>query len=727
MTFMRDLYTLQEAQIWAFEKTPDALKLQKLLDEGRRQEYSSSLKELIGDPNNPRQFTRTKGTVYEMFDRGETTEVSIKFEVKGSVITWYFIAPMDRTHQSFRDLIFNTAAAAAAHAHVTNSCETYYRGTNSLHLKAMHLYAQESEFNHNHYRTADGGPITPIEVYQHLIAFCAQANGQKFIPNIGERDSIILSFAQFWAEFDVDIKYVIFSAVSGAGGWGRMEYQLQEIAKIKACDGELTPDEADKALDNFFVSKEARDLFVLAEHHGLPDHRKRMDYKQRIKAYYREYYEKLNMQAKMNIISSSEDKVDMQKVIYSVGSEPGAWNRLVYQLQELAEAKAQLGQLTPAQASKALDDIFSSNQDNDLLLAAECCGFSGHLFRFRQEIKALYHDLYQSFLRQKEIKIESLVFEDNLESPMTTHSSHASSKSASLRDDYLYAKDQIFDEVDKMELNSFADDLTKHCHSIDKELLEDMELEDFRKGILLYHALRTVQESERLYPEVGKRFHPDVLTDKYIRTLIDELPSLQLGSTEDELGSLLLVRLLEWVQNAPPQLDHWVQWVKVNGSRGLGSELAQVRQQSGSVDLRQAVPQGDRAPDANIAEIDFGNVNLKEIFIHEDERIVLQQNADQVEILKKRLAEEMNKLRSSHQASNKLPDEAKTAKISAIDGALALLAGQMNRLAFQHLLETNPGWNRIHSNSSKRSSLESIVNEILILGQNPSNMHSAKK
>ncbi|KTC98175.1 hypothetical protein [Legionella erythra] len=260
MPFSIDLQTMQKTKQWTFKQTVEARQLQALLDKGDRKGYIERLRQL----NDSHKFTRTQGQVYELSDEGETIHVPIKFQVKKSVITWSFIAPFDRTHQSFRDEVFNTAAKA--HACVANSCETYYRGTDHLHLKEMHSYPEEAFFNHNHYRTADGGPITPVEVYEHLFGFYAQQEGRKFIPLAQERDKIILTFAVYWANFNADIRYVAFSFLRGEGEKEQVLRQLKEIA----CIGRLTPDQADKEIDAFFNSEHGKNMLVLAESQGFP-------------------------------------------------------------------------------------------------------------------------------------------------------------------------------------------------------------------------------------------------------------------------------------------------------------------------------------------------------------------------------------------------------------------------------------------------------------------------
>ncbi|KTD22098.1 Uncharacterised protein [Legionella lansingensis] len=618
MPFKIDLLTKQTTKMWTFKKTDAALELQDLLDKGNRKGYIQRLTELTGDETNPHQFIRTRGEVYEMFDEGETATVPIKFEVKGPVITWFFIAPTDRTHQSFRDLVFNTAAKA--HTHVKNACETYYRGTDSLHFKEMHLYPGEALFNHNHYRTADNSPITPVEVYEHLLAFCAQMEGKIFIPTAEERDGIILKFAIFWADYDLDIKYVAFSGIKGEGGLEKMLLQLKDIAIA----GKLTPDQADRQLDEFFASEYGKSMFKLAEGFGFPEN------------------------------------------------------------------------------DKKKEDI-------------------------KNFLKKNYRILYAQFAPKLE---QEILLDKELESPKTFLSFSSGSRRSSPREEYCKSPDQILDEIDLMEYETFAADLTKHCRSINKQLLQDLEFEDFRKGILLYHALRTAQKVKKLTPEKGLRFHPDLITHELIEKMVEELPSLQLGSTEDNIGPTLLNRLLEWVQKAPPALDEWIKRVKVNGSRALGAELSQVRQENGAVDLRHAIPQGDRGKDSNIAEIDLDNVDLQKIFLP-DVKTPSTGELEEIRQLKEHLSKEMKKIIQNQSSKNPFSKEVFQSKMAVIDTAFAVLSGKANLSALKCTIEKNKGWNSVSLQSSIKSSLEKSIEDVFSLGakltQENKNTHQVQR
>jgi hypothetical protein len=608
MPFNISLTTLQRTKLWTFKKTPEALELQDLLDHGDRDGYVKRMLHLSTDHGDGvvHKFSRTKGVVYEMFDEGETIELPIKFQVKNSVITWSFMAPMDRTHQSFRDLVFNTAAKA--HACVGNSCETYYRGTNHYHLKVMHTYAGESEFNHNHYRTADDGPITPVEVYEHLLAFYAQADGKRFIPSTEERDDIILKYAIYWADFNHDINYVAFSLLEDRGA--KIEYQLREIAKA----GNLSPDQADEQLDRFFASEHGKNMFKLAEKRGFPgDARDLAGLKEAIKGDYRRIYMEFSPKV---VVELDDPSLEPQRLAVSPRSTP-------------------------------------------------------------------------------------------------------SSRRSSPRDEYLSSPDQALDPIDEAEYEVFAADLTKHCQRLDKSLLDDLKLEDFRKALLLYYALRTAQEKYEHSPPEGLRFHKDLTTDANILKMIEELPSLQHGSTEDDLGAPLINKLLMWITTASPKLEEWVNWVSKNGSRGLGSEIAQVRQADGAVDLRQAVPQGDRDPKDKLAEIDFGKADLRTIFFPAAGATarggVLRRVDEQIEILSRQLATELQQLVSDQvHGSFKLEKSVYRAKVAVIQEALDVLSGNSSLDKLLKTLEANVGWDSVPM-PGMRSTLNTYVEQIFVL------------
>lgn len=608
MPFNIDLENLQRTKLWTFKTTDFALELQSLLDKNDRVGYVSRLKELSNptDGTPPHRFSKTDKVVYEMLDEGKEIEIPIKLQVKNSVITWYFSAPKDRTHQSFRDLIFTTAAKA--HASVNNSCETYYRGTNHYHLKVMHTHEGEAGFNHNHYRTANDGPITPEEFYQHLMAFCAQSEGRQFIPTERERDEIILKFALYWAEFNTDINYAAFGYLEG--GSERVNQILEDIAKV----GALTPDQADIELDKFFSSEHGKNMFELAIKFGFPPSSDFLEYlKQEMKENYRVIFNRMN-----------------------------------------------------------LNEGLGSTLDPSLEP----------------------HQLTSS------------------------NTSSSQSRKSSPRDEYLGAKDQSLDEIDKAEYSAFAEDLTKHCQSINKELLEDLTLEDFRKGLLLYHALRTAQKSKSLEPEKGQRFHRDVTTNEQISEMIKELPSLQYGSTEDSLGAPLINKLLQWITTASPKLDEWVAWVSENGSRGLGSELAAVREADGTVNLGQAVPPDDRSKDSSVATIDFDKVDLRQIFLPGRDQNQAERN-EQIVRLQQALSKELKLLVTNQQGLYKLDITTFKAKLQVIDAGLSFLSGDKPLSVLSEAIRKNDGWNSVAA-PKMQSRLERYVEEIFSLASNPS-------
>ncbi|MDX1838321.1 hypothetical protein DIZ81_10095 [Legionella taurinensis] len=597
MPFSIDLKTVQQTKQWTFKQTEEALHLQTLLQRGDRKGYIQRLREL----NDTHKFTRTQGKVYELFDEGEMIQVPIKFQVKKSVITWSFIAPFDRTHQSFRDEVFNTAAKA--HACVANSCETYYRGTDHLHLKEMHSYAEEAFFNHNHYRTANGGPITPVEVYEHLFGFYAQQEGRKFIPTTWERDNIILTFAVYWANFNADIRYVAFSFLPHEGGFAQVLHQLKEIARI----GRLTPAQAEKEIDAFFDSEHGKNMLHLAKNHDFPNIE---TIKAFIKSNYRELYKKFAPAIELEIASNTSMEP------YAIASTP---------------------------------------------------------------------------------------------------TSTSSSRRSSPRDEYLAGPDQAFDEIDHLEYETFARDLTKHCQSVRKELLQDLDLADFRKGLMLYYALCTAQKCALAYPnDKGIRFHEDFLTNELIEQMLDELPCLKPGASSLP-GSDSLQKLVTWIKEAPPELEAWINWVRVNGSRGLGAEIGGVRSKTGQVDISQAIPKEDRKASDNVAEIDFEKVDLREVFSprshsskDETEESLIDTNAEELMSQLNRYLQDIVKQRL---VSSSQPIEPFKAKVQIVELALSVLKGKEDVKKLIILASSQVEWEA--TPPGFKNKLESLIREVI--------------
>ena len=182
------------------EESPLAKKLQDLFDQGLNEQYDLELKSM---KETGAKFRLTDGKVFQIIDSNNTLSVKIKFQVKGGTLTWYILAPKDQTHQSFRDEVY--AAAGLAHHEVTDHCEKYWRGTNSLHVKLMHTKEEEAGFNHNHYRMKDCD-ADPQAVYEHLLGFVKaqkeldliDAEGKEKFLTKEEALQIYKSFEKFW-------------------------------------------------------------------------------------------------------------------------------------------------------------------------------------------------------------------------------------------------------------------------------------------------------------------------------------------------------------------------------------------------------------------------------------------------------------------------------------------------------------------------------------------------
>ncbi|QEY50615.1 hypothetical protein [Legionella longbeachae] len=174
--------------------------LQTYVKAGNEEEYNKLINKF---PN--RIFRRTKGEVYEMFDEGKEIEIRIALQVKAHSLTWYFWKPgvMDQYPQEFRDILYH--AAAQAHKKVTNGCDLYYRGSNSVHLKLMHHLEIESLHNHNHYRLKNNQPYTPEDFNQHMEALKETEAFAQFF-NEGEIEKIEERFAQFYADWHIKLE-----------------------------------------------------------------------------------------------------------------------------------------------------------------------------------------------------------------------------------------------------------------------------------------------------------------------------------------------------------------------------------------------------------------------------------------------------------------------------------------------------------------------------------------
>jgi hypothetical protein len=172
--FEVELTRVQVANVWRSESqatSEKAAKLQALFDKRMSKKYEEEKAFFEKKENGGAKFRLTDGKVFELFQSEKTIKVPIKFQVKGGTMTWYFIAPKDETHQTWRDELYMTAAVG--HLTVDQHCEKYWRGTNSFHLKWMHTRESEDQCNHNHYRLENDIDANPAHVKQHLLGFVA--------------------------------------------------------------------------------------------------------------------------------------------------------------------------------------------------------------------------------------------------------------------------------------------------------------------------------------------------------------------------------------------------------------------------------------------------------------------------------------------------------------------------------------------------------------------------
>ncbi len=211
MSFEIILQQKPAAALWRSESpttSAKAARLQELFDMGLGAQYDSEKAEM---EKQGAMFRLTKSQVFEIFPSEKTMEVPIKFQVKGSTLTWSFLSPMDETHQEFRDELYQSAAVG--HLAVKDHCEKYWRGTNSLHVKKMHTNEAESGYNHNHYRIKDDRDATPIDISQHLtglvqaqreMGLMVQGKGglrEKFL-DLNEAAEISHKFSVRWAQIN---------------------------------------------------------------------------------------------------------------------------------------------------------------------------------------------------------------------------------------------------------------------------------------------------------------------------------------------------------------------------------------------------------------------------------------------------------------------------------------------------------------------------------------------
>lgn len=197
MSFEIILNKPQLATLWRFEGADINAKakvLQSLFDRNIKL-YEREKQRMEKDGS---KFQVSDKKVYQCFSLNKTREIPIKFQVKGSTMTWYLVAPKDTTLQEFRDQLYKTAAKA--HLKVENHCRKYYTGSDSLHIKKMHTHKDEINCNHEHYRIQDDQDVQPVHVYQHLSGFI-EAQKELGYSYLDQQEALAIchKFKEHWA------------------------------------------------------------------------------------------------------------------------------------------------------------------------------------------------------------------------------------------------------------------------------------------------------------------------------------------------------------------------------------------------------------------------------------------------------------------------------------------------------------------------------------------------
>ncbi|KTC98176.1 hypothetical protein [Legionella erythra] len=209
------------------------------------------------------------------------------------------------------------------------------------------------------------------------------------------------------------------------------------------------------------------------------------------------------------------------------------------------------------------------------------------------------------------------------------------------------------------------------------------------------------------------RFHKDFLTNELIEQMLIELPCLKPGSSP-ALENDLLKKLVLWVKEAPPELEEWINWVRVNGSRGLGAEIGGVRSKTGQVDLSQAIPKEDRKASDNVAEIDFEKVDLRAVFYPHTPLSQAKGNETDADtdLLMKQLNQYLQDLMKQRMSTPSQPVQPFKAKVQIIEMALSVLKGRANVKELIALASSSQEW-KITGSGLKKSKLELLVGEVI--------------
>ncbi|NDH09511.1 MAG: hypothetical protein EBY16_07875 [Gammaproteobacteria bacterium] len=534
MPFRIDLRTMQQPKLWTSEVSDKAKILQKFYDSQDSEGYAQKLAEfreeiaLKGATKDEHDFRLTDGKIFEIIDTGKLISVPVQFMVKGSVITWSFTAPKDETHQSWRDMVFNTAAVA--HQSVELGCETYYRGSNAYHLKKMHSHSGESDFNHNHYRLKQDHPITPKEVQEHMRAFYNQSNGKKFIPDWKEVEEIIEKFKIYWAEYELDPRYAKY-------------YPLDEpVARanlFKVILGTQNIEVQQLAINDFLLQ-----LGVNLE--LLPQTSKKLT---------------LVLDAISQLGAMDPKAIEkLYEAAVVLKNEPFPSHYI-----SALVAETHVSQEFPLQDYKPYGELLEVF--NEFTARANFCkdfhAIKGIEPPMDNEVnESSPYVVYQTINLGSASEGSSLV-------------SSKSIRSGSPREQYTTAIDQIQTLDDAVEFKLFAQALTNRCRSIDDAMLRELTPEDFRRALRLYNAMKCLNNGIVTDSE-GKRFNKSIF-DQVVQ-LKSEISGLV--SVEEDPGPAM-THLFNWIREAPPKLEEWIKWVETNGSRGLGSELAHTREVSG--------------------------------------------------------------------------------------------------------------------------------------------------
>ena len=264
---------------------------------------------------------------------------------------------------------------------------------------------------------------------------------------------------------------------------------------------------------------------------------------------------------------------------------------------------AKKGRLTPNQVVSVLDHFIQPDTAGSIIPLKILNVFDSSLkledLKERMQLmineyKIAYQMHHPDYVAENDVvQIENF---DRIEEEIFPSGTMGNPEKYSPRQRYLNARDQELDAIDQQEYARFSPRLIQRCRSMEDHYLGQLTPEKFRKALLLYNMLRVVQldtltaESANQKQIVENKFtvHESVYDIAALKSMIAQLPALQSDSTEDEIGDALLSQLVDWIVHPPEGIEAWVDYVAKNGSRGMGSEIAHVREASGAVHLHFA-------------------------------------------------------------------------------------------------------------------------------------------